>query len=51
VGGQLVAFTSEVGIFNPDFSRVTLSQRERPLRTPIAACGSPLHDFPVSKLT
>jgi hypothetical protein len=33
VGGQLVAFTTEVGIFNPDFSQVTMSQREGPLRT------------------
>jgi O-glycosyl hydrolase len=33
VGGQLVAFTTAVGIFNPDFSQVTFSQREGPLRT------------------
>jgi hypothetical protein len=33
VGGQLVAFTTEVGIFNPDFSRVTMSQPQGPLRT------------------
>ena len=33
VGGQLVAFTTEVGIYNPDFSQVTMSQREGPLRT------------------
>ena len=33
VGGQLVAFTTEVGIFNPDFSQATMSQREGPLRT------------------
>jgi hypothetical protein len=33
VGGQLVPFITEVGVFNPDFSRVTLSQREGPIRT------------------
>jgi len=33
VGGQLVAFTTEVGICNPDFSQVVMSQREGPLRT------------------
>jgi O-glycosyl hydrolase len=33
VGGQLVAFTSEVGVCNPDFSQVTMSQREGPLST------------------
>jgi len=33
VGGQLVAFTTAVGVYNPDFSQVTLSQREGPIRT------------------
>src|SRR5208283_4689602 len=33
VGGQLVAFTTEVGIYNPDFSQATMSQREGPLST------------------
>ena len=33
VGGQLVPFTTEVGIYNPDFSQATMSQREGPLRT------------------
>jgi hypothetical protein len=33
VGGQLVAFTTEVGIYNPDVSQVVMSQREGPLRT------------------
>ena len=33
VGGQLVAFTTEVGIYNPDFTQVVMSQREGPLRT------------------
>ncbi len=33
VGGQLVEFTTAVGIYNPDFSQATLSQREGPVRT------------------
>ena len=33
VGGQLVAFTTAVGVYNPDFSQLTLSQREGPIRT------------------
>jgi hypothetical protein len=33
VGGQLVAFTTAVGVYNQDFSQVTLSQREGPIRT------------------
>ena len=33
VGGQLVPFTTAVGVFNTNFSQVTLSQREGPIRT------------------
>jgi len=33
VGGQLVPFTTAVGVYNPDFSQLTLSQREGPTRT------------------
>jgi len=33
VGGQLVAFTTEVGIYDTNFSQVVMSQREGPLRT------------------
>jgi hypothetical protein len=32
-GGQLVEFTTAVGIYNRDFSQATLSQREGPTRT------------------
>ena len=33
VGGQLVPFTTAVGVYNSDFSQLTLSQREGPTRT------------------
>ena len=33
VGGQLVPFTTAVGVYNPDFSQLTLSQHEGPTRT------------------
>src|ERR1039458_6301789 len=33
VGGQLVAFTTAVGVYNTNFSQLTLSQREGPTRT------------------
>ncbi len=33
VGGQLVPFTTAVGVYNPDLTQLTLSQREGPTRT------------------
>ncbi len=33
VGGQLVAFSTAVGVYNTNFSRLTLSQREGPIST------------------